>query len=451
VHADCAVTREHCQEANGGLWFADAAEFRAAVQLLEQNRRLRHALGNQGRRYVLRYFTWEAVVQNYLEAFKQWDLPLDYQRSTAGLVPGTVRPSVLTVHQLLAGFRQGDAISQIALALQKTLQAWGMVSNIFAEHVHPDSRNVAYDLTRFDAQGQPGQVLLYHYSIHSGASEYFLQYQGKKIILYHNVTPAHFFAGYSDFHSSLMNLGRFWLPALIRAADLCLGDSRYNCLELEQYGAVDCRVLPPLLDLEALGRIRPDPQILRRFADGPPSILFVGRPVPNKRQDNVLRVFAHYRQTFDAAAQLVLVGGSDEASRYEDELRKLASELGLSRHVTFTGRIDDTQLVAYYRTARAFLSMSEHEGFGVPLVEAMYFNLPVVAYATTAVPYTLGPAGVLVHEPNVTLIAETLRRVMTEGDDRDQLLAGQRRRLKDFAPQKVQAMLKWYLDELLAK
>ena len=113
------------------------------------------------------------------------------------------------------------------------------------------------------------------------------------------------------------------LHDLVKAADLCLGDSRYNCLELEQYGAMDCRVLPILLDVETLGRIQPDPGVLRAFGDGRPTVLYVGRPVPNKRQDNVLRVFAHYRQQFAPTARLVLVGGSDEASRYEEQLREL--------------------------------------------------------------------------------------------------------------------------------
>ena len=449
VHADCTVTREHCLEANGGLWFADAAEFAEVVQRLQHDRGLRRILGSQGRQYVLRHFSWEAVVHNYLEAFKQWGFLVGPRRSTSRATPGVSRQRVHAVHQLLAGFRRGDAISQIALSLQKTLRSWGFASEIFAQHVHLDSQELGHGIEKFDSQCQPNQVLIYHYGIHSEASDLFLQYVGKKILLYHNITPAHFFDGYSEIHVSLLRLGRSWLADLISVADLCLGDSRYNCLELEQHGAADCRVLPPLLDLATVGRIPSDPQIVQRFADGPPTILFVGRLVPNKRQEHVIRAFAYYRQTFNAMAHLILVGGSDETRRYEGELRDLVQELGLGCHVTFTGPVDDTQLVAYYRTARVFLSMSEHEGFGVPLVEAMYFDLPVVAYATTAVSYTLGPAGVLVQEPNAVAVAETLHRVMTDNDFRAQILAGQRRRLKDFAPEKVKAMFRLYLDELL--
>jgi glycosyltransferase involved in cell wall biosynthesis len=160
-------------------------------------------------------------------------------------------------------------------------------------------------------------------------------------------------------------------------------------------------------------------------------------------------VFAHYRQQFAPTARLVLVGGSDEASRYEEQLRELVRDLGLGPSVTLTGLVDDAQLVAYYRVADAFLSMSEHEGFGVPLLEAMYFDVPVVAYAAAAVPYTLGQAGILVEDDNCAAIAERLHQVIIDPAYRNEILEGQRRRLRDFTPQKVKAMLKLYLDELL--
>lgn len=450
VHADCAVTREHCQEAHGGLWFADAAEFAAAVHCLAHDPRLCRVLGAQGRRYVLRSFTWETVVQRYVQVLAHWGLSPDVPQRPAVRVPPPQPPPVRAVHQILAGFRQGDAISQIALALQHTLRAWGFASDIFAQHVHPTSRDLGYTLEQFAQYSASEQVVLYHYSIHSEASAAFLQYSGTKILLYHNITPAHFFAGYSDLHVSLMELGRAHLPDLIQAADLCLGVSRYNCLELERYGAHDCRVLPPLLDLERLGRVCPDPQVMQDGLAGPPSILFVGRPVPNKQQERIIQAFATYRQRYNADARLVLVGGSDEADRYTAELQTLGRALGLEQQIRFTGHVNEAQLVAYYRTARAFLSMSAHEGFGVPLLEAMYFHVPVVAYAATAVPYTLGTAGLLLHEPSSTVAAAALHQVMVDGEVRTQVLARQHRRLQDFAPTKVQAMLRLYLDELLA-
>jgi glycosyltransferase involved in cell wall biosynthesis len=333
--------------------------------------------------------------------------------------------------------------------IQATLRSWGFASEIFAHHIHANSRDRALPLDKLTQRYQPGQLLIYHYSIHSEASDLFVRYPGKKILLYHNITPEHFFVGYSDHHAWLTRLGRARLADLVKAADLCLGDSLYNCLELEQYGGRDCRVLPIPLDLEALGRITPDPKVLRRHGVGRPTLIYVGRPVPNKRQDDVIRVFAHYRQRFAPTARLILVGGSDEANDYVEDLRQLVRRLDIRRHVTFTGLVDDRQLVAYYRVAQVFVSMSEHEGFGVPLLEAMYFDLPVIAYAAAAVPYTLGQAGILVHEKNFSTIAELVHRIISDEPHRAQILAAQRRRLKDLAPQKVKAMLRLYLDTLL--
>jgi glycosyltransferase involved in cell wall biosynthesis len=204
------------------------------------------------------------------------------------------------------------------------------------------------------------------------------------------------------------------------------------------------------MDLDGMAQITPDPKVLRYFSDTQPTIIFVGRLVPNKRQDDIIRVFAHYRHTYAANARLVLVGGSNEANQYEREVRQLVQTLDLDGDVMFTGHVSDQQLIAYYRVADAFLSMSEHEGFGVPLLEAMYFDIPVIAYAAAAVPYTMGRAGIVIPEKNIPQIAERLHQVMEDRDFRAAILAGQRRRLRDFAPSKVQAMLRLYLKEFLA-
>jgi glycosyltransferase involved in cell wall biosynthesis len=483
VHAHCAVTKAHCLEANGGLYFADFEEFAGCLQRLQHDAALRDSLGRQGRRYVLRHFTWEAVAANYLGALEQWGFAVESRPPKSALTPpakaeytrlpelaeppastprpgadgmgvkvepGTPAMTVSEVHQLMASFRRGDATGNVAIALRDSLRSWGYTSEIFAYNRDSASRGQIRRSTEFEQRCRPGQVLIYHYGIHSEVSELFLQYQGKKIFLYHNITPAHFYDGYSDLLVQLINLGRAQLPDLVQASDLCLGDSRYNCLELEQYGARDCRVLPILMDLDGIAQITPDPTVLRGFDDTRPTIIFVGRPVPNKRQDDIIRVFAHYRHAFAANARLVLVGGSNETNQYEEELRQLVQTLDLDGEVTFTGHVSDQQLVAYYRVADAFLSMSEHEGFGVPLLEAMYFDIPVIAYAAAAIPYTMGRAGIVVREKNMLQIAERLHHVIEDLDFRAEILAGQRRRLRDFAPSKVQAMLRLYLDELLA-
>ncbi|MFQ5792130.1 MAG: glycosyltransferase family 4 protein, partial [Acidobacteriota bacterium] len=200
AHAHCAVTREHCVEANGGLFFSDAEEFAEALQRLDRDRALRRALGAQGQRYVLRHFTWEAVVKNYLEALDRWGFPIGHRPLTFPTAPATSRRMVTEAHQVVAGFRSGDAISRVATQTQATLRSWGFASEIFSRHTDPDSRDRAFPLEEFDRRSRPGQLLIYHYSIHSEASELFFRYPGKKVLAYHNITPSHFFTGYSDLH-----------------------------------------------------------------------------------------------------------------------------------------------------------------------------------------------------------------------------------------------------------
>jgi glycosyltransferase involved in cell wall biosynthesis len=180
-----------------------------------------------------------------------------------------------------------------------------------------------------------------------------------------------------------------------------------------------------------------------------PTVIFVGRLSPNKRQDNVIRAFWHYRHTFEPRARLIFVGGFGP-ERYLRELRGMVGDMGLSDAVTFADYVDDRTLAAYYRVADVYLSMSEHEGCGVPLIEAMRFDIPVVAYAAAAVPYTLGDGGVLILDRDPNTVAAVLNQVRTEPEFRKAVLSRQRRRLEDFAPAKVAAMLQSYVEEVLS-
>jgi glycosyltransferase involved in cell wall biosynthesis len=452
VVAECEVTREHCLDANGGLYFSNAREFAEEVEWLRHHPAPRRIMGGYGRRYVLERFNWDAIVHSYIEALAGWGIDRARRPVSVEIMPGPL-DDLREAHQLVAGFRQGDAISQMALVIQKVLRSWGLASEIIAEHVPSDARRSASLLQEFASCIHPRQLLIYHYSLDSAATDVFLHHAGKKLLLYQNITPAHFFAGYSEAHLRLARSGRERLPAVIRASHLCMGGSRYNCLELEEYGAVDPRVLPVLPDLENLLHTDPDPDVMGRFGGDTgrhgPTVIFVGRLSPNKRQDNVIRAFWHYRHTFEPRARLIFVGGFGP-ERYLRELRGMVGDMGLSDAVTFADYVDDRTLAAYYRVADVYLSMSEHEGCGVPLIEAMRFDIPVVAYAAAAVPYTLGDGGVLIHDRDPNTVAAVLNQVRTEPEFRKAVLSRQRRRLEDFAPAKVAAMLQSYVEEVLS-
>ena len=207
-----------------------------------------------------------------------------------------------------------------------------------------------------------------------------------------------------------------------------MGDSEYNRLELAELGFRRTGVLPLLLDLSALDG-EPDSVVMRRFDDDRPTWLFVGRVVPNKRFEDILRTFAYFQRYIDHTARLVIVGEYRTFAPYYDALQHLVGRLGLDE-VHFVGHVTPAELNSYYRLADAFVCMSEHEGFCVPLFEAIHRDLPVVAFAAAAIPYSTGEGVLLVSDKNPAYVAELVGYVLSDDGLRRRLIARQRAALE---------------------
>ena len=256
---------------------------------------------------------------------------------------------------------------------------------------------------------------------------------GARVVLYHNITPAHFFAPYDPVLFGLSVRGRRELASLAGRVDLALGVSEYNRQELESLGFADTGVFPIPVDVDRLRHAPRTPTIDRLLDDEFANFLFVGRIVPNKKIEDIIRLAEHYKRYVDAYYRFIFVGRYDGVPRYYYMLRALLAELGwLQERFLFTGPVPDTELAAYYRSASVYISMSEHEGFGMPLVEAMATDVPVLAYSCTAVPDTLGGAGVQFAPKNFELAAELLGELAYDDGVRASVLDGQRRRLQHF-------------------
>ena len=234
------------------------------------------------------------------------------------------------------------------------------------------------------------------------------------MVIYHNITPAHFFLGFHPHLAGLCHHGRRELAAFAPRTELALGDSEFNRRELEQAGFARTGVLPIVLDL-ALYERPPSAVVRRLYDDGRTNVLFVGRIIPNKKIDDLIRSFAFFQRFVKPHSRLLLVGDHRGFERYLDRLQELVRELRVDE-VVFTGQVDDDELYAYYRLADVFLCLSEHEGFGVPLQEAMLFGVPVVAYDAGAVRETLRGGGLLLKDKSPELVAELLDRVTHGGD-----------------------------------
>lgn len=339
------------------------------------------------------------------------------------------------VHQLVAALSYGDAIGNEALAIQARLRENGYESDIFADRVHPRVAHLARPLWQYASVSSLQTVCLFHFSIGSASSRLIFSAPDKLVLIYHNITPAHFFLGFHRHLAGLCYHGRRELAAFAPRTALAVGDSEFNRRDLVEYGFAPTGVLPIVLDWSVYDQ-EASPAVKRLYSDGRRNLLFVGRIIPNKRIDDLIRTFAYFQRYVDPHSRLLLVGDYRGHERYYDRLIELADELRVEE-VVFTGHVDHADLLAYYQVSHLFLCLSEHEGFCVPLLEAMRFELPVLAYDAGAVAETLDGGGVLLRDKNAPFVAELVGRVLADPSWRSRILATQtqalaRARGRDF-------------------
>ena len=354
----------------------------------------------------------------------------------------------MKIHQWVPAAHRGDAIGDSARAVRAMLREMGHDSELFALTIDDDLRG---DVLPFsDAAARAGDATIFHFALPSPMTEAFAQLAGVKILQYHNITPAAFFAPYDAGLFRLAALGRRELATLAGRVDLALGDSDFNRRELEALGFGRTAVMPIAVNTARITGAPRRPALDRILGDGLINILFVGRIVPNKRIEDHIRLAEMYKRYIDSYYRFIFVGRYDGLPRYYAQVRALIDEYEmLPDRFWFTGPVPDEDLAAFYHWSDAYVSLSEHEGFCVPLVEAMAADVPIVAYAAGAVPETLGGAGLLFSPKDLEVAAELLGSVVYDRDVRAGVLEGQRRRLQDFAPDRIEAKLTEVLGGLL--
>jgi glycosyltransferase involved in cell wall biosynthesis len=344
----------------------------------------------------------------------------------------------------------GDAISNHMIEIDDRLRAWGFESSIYAGHIDPQVAGRARPEWEYLPHlHSRDDLLIYHYGLYSPGMRYFQASRNQKILIYHNITPARYFRGWSRELELLCDVGRSALSGLA-GCNLALGDSEFNRQELVEAGfdPAQTGVLPIFLSqdrFEALPTNRPLLERLQR--DKVTNLITVGRVVPSKAIEDAIRIFAVYHRAINPNSRLFIVG-SRYLATYDAALDALVADLGLGQAVTFTGRVSDADLRTYYQAADLYLHTSHHEGFCVPLLESMHFGLPILARKAGAVPETLGDAGVLFTELGYEEVAEMAHLLVDDEALRARIIARQRGRLDDFAPTRVQARLRAILGRL---
>lgn len=345
----------------------------------------------------------------------------------------------MEVHQVTQGFAYGDATSNMALTLQGLLLDMGVsASRIFslAANIGSDQRERCLDIREHAGCSSPENVILYHYGNASPLSEYYANAPDRKILVYHNVTPSCYFRALAPDTASRLDRARDELSALADCTELCCGISAFNLDGLRDCGFRKTMVFPAWIDTKALA-IRPTPSILHRYGDGILNLVFVGRVAPNKKIEDLLRVYQCLRSSRPGLrVRLLVVGSFVGMELYKTYLAARCLEAGLDG-VTFTGHVTQADLNAYYRVSDALVCASEHEGFCIPLMEASHFDLPVFAFDIPGVRETLNGSGVLFLERDFRYAAEIIARVIFNPELRRDVVKSQKTRLLDFGIDRV--------------
>jgi len=351
----------------------------------------------------------------------------------------------MVVNQWVPAAHRGDAIGDSARAVRDLLRAQGHDAGIYALHIDENMRGEARPFA--DSAASKGDVTILHFAVPSPMTDAFARLPRGRVLQYHNITPARFYAPYDPGIFRLAVVGRRELASLAGHTDLALGDSAYNRQELDALGFAHTAVFPVAVDLGRITGAPRTPALEKWLNDGLTNFLFVGRMVPNKKVEDIIRLAEHYKRYVDAHYRFIFVGRDEGVPRYTNMLRALIAELGwLPDRFLFTGGVPDRELAAYYRCSSVYISMSEHEGFCVPLLEAMATDLPILAYSCTAIPDTLGGAGVQFAPKDFEHAAELLGMLAFDDGVRASVVEGQRRRLAQFTAGRIDSELRQLLE-----
>lgn len=334
------------------------------------------------------------------------------------------------IHQFLTSYSYGDAIGNETMVIREYLRSRGFSSEIFAQHYHPRYAGQIINYKEYSRFSGPGNIVIYHFSIGSPITKTFLRLEDRKVIIYHNITPHHFFLDYHRVLSKDCFKGRLELKSLADKVDLALGDSRHNELELMEAGFPKTAVLPLVMDFSKFDRPI-HPVVKSLIDDGKTNIITVGRIIPNKKIEDVLTTFHYYQSRFNPSSRLILVGEYRGFERYHSALMKQAEQMKI-RDLHIPGHVPEDELVSYYKLADLTLHLSEHEGFCAPIPESFYLGKPIIAFDAGAVAETMAGGGLLITRKDPLRIAALIDTVLRDAAIQDKIVTHQKKILERY-------------------
>jgi glycosyltransferase involved in cell wall biosynthesis len=350
----------------------------------------------------------------------------------------------MIIEQFVPAFHYGDALGNSTFSFHQFLTKKGIESRVFALTIDECMKDKATPFK--DYKENPNSLKILHFAIPSPLTDFFLDTKGKKAVIYHNITPPHFFVDFSDELVKMTHEGRNHLERLKDCFDIAIADSTYNAEELKALNFKNVNVSPLMVRLEDYDTPH-SKAFYNLLKDERKNIIFVGRITPNKKIEDLVKVIFFFKKYLFPSIRLIVAGNTQTLPKYFHAVRDLAGRFYLtSEDIVFTGHIPFEELLSVYRLGDVFLSMSEHEGFCLPLIESCYFGVPVMAYDTGAVSETLGGAGILFNEKKSDTVAGLVEQVLTDEALRKTLNNLQAERIEkykqDSQPEKLFALLK---------
>ena len=338
----------------------------------------------------------------------------------------------MKIIQIVPTLNYGDAIGNHVIAIKHIIEKMGYKTAIYCYSFHEKitEPNVCLISTLKDLKSS--DIVIYHMSIGSELNRQVADFKCRKIMIYHNITPPHFFEIDSYDKVEMCRNGLADVKALAGKFDYCIADSSFNRQDLINMG-YDGDKIDVISIMVAMDDYKstPDQSIIDHYNDGYTNILFVGRVAPNKKHEDMIRAFAYYKKNINPKSRLILAGSHDDQSNYYNYLTAYIEKIGV-RDIEFTSHISFAGILALYKTADVFLCLSEHEGFCVPLIEAMIFDVPIIAYSSCAVPETMGESGIVVENKSPVFLSKVIDAVINDENLRKCMIESERKRLEDF-------------------
>ncbi len=349
---------------------------------------------------------------------------------------------IVAIHQFSPSAISGDGIGNGMFYLQKILRELGFESNIYAEDIEPSLKKkvISYKKIKDDMNS----ILFIHYSIYYDFSKWIDRLKLRKIMIYHNITPYYFFKKNSLLYN-LCKKGVEYLPKLSDKVEGAIGDSRLNSQELEKSGFKNIETIPFLIDIDRILNSKWSYKKFDNLVDEF-NIIFIGRIARNKAQKDLIEIVNIYSK-ININFKLYIIGGVTDLD-YEKELKELISKYNLEDNVILTGKVSNKELYSYYRASNIFLCMSEHEGFGIPLIEAMLFNIPVIAYNSSNIKNTMNGGGILVNKKSFREIAGVIELIRTNHAFKREIIKTQKRAIEIYQHQNIVKELISYLNSI---